>query len=451
MYDYDIAVIGGGPGGYVAASYAAQFGKKTVLIEKDKLGGCCLNVGCIPTKVLFEASLRYRQLKRDADFGINVTGYELSWEKLKEHSEEVRNGLVRGVGGLLASRKVEVIYASASLEDEHTITAGERRISAEYIMLATGTKPSVPSAYAVIRNVVTTDDFWDTARQPGQIVIVGGGVTGCEIASALSGLGTKVTVIEQLPRLLAGFSERAAGMLAKQFEKDKVNVLCGSTVTGIRDENGVLTVGTDKEEIRCDLVLWAAGRRPVDIETGRVKINHTERGYIEVDGNFRTNIENIYCIGDANGISLLAYSAFAQAMSAVRHICTGMGTDEEPVIPSCVYTYPSLARIGLSEDECRLRGIAFSAGNASYKALGYAHAAGEEDGYIRVLRDIETDTLLGAEIAGSEAVELIHILQPYVERKLPLMMLTDIVPAHPTLSEGIKLAVEASYTGSPQL
>ncbi len=451
MYDHDIAVIGGGSGGYVAASYAAQFGKKVVLIEKDKLGGCCLNVGCIPTKVLFEASGRYRRLKTDAAFGIDISGPEFSWDRLKKHSEEIRGGLVKGVSGLLASRKVEIVHAIASLKDEHTIEAGERTISAEYIILATGTKPSIPSVYADIPKVVTSDDFWDIDRLPDSIVIVGGGVIGCEIASALSGLGTKVTVMEQLPRLLTGFSDRAVSMLKTQFEKDGVTVMCDSTVTGIREDNSALIVSAGEGELRCDLVLWAAGRRPVDIDTGSTDIKHTERGYIEVDDNCRTNIENIYCIGDANGISLLAYSASSQAMRAVRHICTGYDEYDEQMIPACVYTYPELAKIGMSEDECMSEGMTVSVGMAPYKALGYAHTTGDEDGYIRVIRDIGTDTLAGAEIAGRDAVELIHILQPYVQRRLPLSMLTDIVPAHPTLSEGIKFAIEASYTGSPQL
>lgn len=451
MYDHDIAVIGGGPGGYVAASYAAQFGKKVVLIEKDKLGGCCLNVGCIPTKVLFEASGRFRRLKTDADFGISVSVQDFSWDKLKKHSEEVRSGLVKGVDGLLASRKVELVHAIASLKDEHTIETGESTISAEYIILATGTKPSIPSVYADIPNVVTSDDFWDIDRLPDTVVIVGGGVIGCEIASALSGLGTKVTIIEQFPRMLTGFSDRAVSLLKKQFEKDGVNVLCDSTVTGIREDNSALVVNAGKEEFCCDLVLWAAGRKPVDLDTDRVGIKHNERGYIEVDDNCRTNIENIYCIGDANGKSLLAYSASSQAMRAVRHICTGYDEYDDQMIPICVYTYPELAKIGMSEDECISEGMTVSVGMAPYKALGYAHTTGDEDGYIRVIRDIETDTLVGAEIAGRDAVELIHILQPYVERRLPLLMLTDIIPAHPTLSEGIKLAIEASYTGSPQL
>ena len=374
-----------------------------------------------------------------------------SWEKHKEHSGEVRSGLVKGVGSLLASRKVEVVIAEASLKDEHTIAAGGKVLSADSIILATGTRPSIPAAYADIKNVVTSYGLWDIDRQPDSVLIVGGGVIGCEIASALSGLGTKVTIVEQLERLLSGFSDMAAGMLIKQLEKDGVRVLCGNTVSRIDEVNDGLVVCAGEEKLECNLVLWAAGRRPVDIDTGDIDLKRTDTGYISVDEACRTSTGNIYCIGDANGLSLLAYTASAQAMRVVRQICVGSDEDEEPLIPQCVYTYPELARIGLSEEECASEGMTVSVGMAPYKALGYAHAIGEVDGYIRVIRDLGTDTLLGAEIAGHEAVELIHVLQPYAERKPPLSMLTDIIPAHPTLSEGIKLAVEASYIRSPQL
>lgn len=451
MYDYDIAIIGGGPAGYVAASYAAQFGRSVVLIEKNKLGGCCLNTGCIPTKVLLEAARRLRQLDTDAGYGISVTTAGFSWEKLKEHSENVRSDLVNGVSGLLRSRKIEVIYEEAALKDEHTITAGDRTLTAGYMILAVGSMPSIPEKYANIKNVVTSDTFWDLNEKPESIVIVGGGVIGCEIASALSGLGTRVTIIEQLPGLLAGFSERAAGVLTEQLKKDGVSVLTDSAVTDICEADDGLVVKTGNAEFKCDRLLWAAGRRPVSIDTGNISVGLTENGFIKVNEDYRTDVDNIYCAGDANGLSMLAYSASSQAMRAVKHICTGCDTDEEPAIPMCVYTYPELAMTGLSEEKCRDLNIPFSVGTAPYRSLGYAHAISEADGYIKIIRDIGTDTVAGAEIVGADAVELIHILQPYVERKLPLKMLSDIVFAHPTLSEGIRLAVEASYIRSPQL
>lgn len=451
MYDYDLAVIGGGPAGYVAASYASQFGRKVVLIEKNKLGGCCLNVGCIPTKVLFEASRRNRQIDTDKLYGIRVSSDGFSWADLKEHSQSIRSSLVNGVSGLLKSRRVEVIHAEATFRDEHTVTVNDKVLTAEYIILANGTAPSIPEQYAKISNVVTSDTFWDIESKPDSMVIVGGGVIGCEIASAMSGLGTKVTMIEQLPVLLAGFSDRAAGMLTEQLKKEGVSVLCDSTVTNISKTGEMLIVETEDAELECDHVLWAAGRKPVGMDMGDVAIGLTDKGFIRVDEDYKTNIENIYCIGDANGRSLLAYSASSQAMRVIKHICTGFDMEKEPVIPMCVYAYPELARIGLSEEDCGNMGIAASVGTAPYRALGYAHAVSEVDGYIRIVRDIKTDTLAGAEIVGQSAVELIHIIQPYVERKLPVKMLEDMVFAHPTLSEGVKLAVEASYIKSPQL
>lgn len=451
MYDYDIAVIGGGPAGYVAASYAAQFGRKVVLIEKSELGGCCLNTGCIPVKVLFEASRRYRQTKTDTNFGISTTGIDFSWEKLKKHSEDVRGTLVNGVESILTSRKIEIVYAEAYFKDAHTIMTGDKTLSADRIILATGTRSAIPAVYSNKENVVTSDEFWRISSNPKSMVIVGGGVIGCEMSSALSGLGIRVTLVEQLPRLLCGFSDRSANLLTSQLERDGVRIICGSSVTDIKESGEGLVVAVGEDEIGCNYVLWSTGRKLVKPNNDKIGIRYTDEGFVCVDENYRTNIENIYCIGDANGVSLLAYSASSQAMRVVKHICTGCDMPPEPVIPQCIYTYPELARIGMTEEDCLKKGICFAVGDASYKTLGYAHAIGDTIGYIRLIRDIVSDTIAGAEIAGQDAVELIHVLQPFVARKLQAGMFEDIIPAHPTLSEGIKLALEASYIRSPQM
>ncbi len=455
MYDYDIAIIGGGPAGYVAASYASQHDKRTVLIEKDKLGGCCLNTGCIPTKVLYETSRRYRQISSNSAYGIVSDLNDFSWETLKGFSEKVRSELASGVNRLLRSRNVEVIYGEAAVSDGHTVCVGGRLVSAGSIILAMGSKPVFPSAYNEIKRVVSSDSFWDINERPGSIVIVGGGVIGCEIASALSGLGVKVSIVEQMPNLLPQFSREAAGKLESRLKADNADVYCDHTVTDIAENDDGLTVTIrgdgQKKVLKCDHVLWAAGRKPNTEITEGTDIEYTDKGYIKVDDSFRTSVDSIFCIGDANGISTLAYTATAQAMSVIRNICTMDHADRAYAIPMCVYTYPEIAGIGLSEEDCNREGLNVAVGYAPYKALGYAHAVSETDGHIKVLRDIETDTIVGAEIVGTEAVELIHVIQPYIERRIPLGMLGDMVMAHPTFSEGIKLAVESSYIRSPQL
>jgi dihydrolipoamide dehydrogenase len=285
-------------------------------------------------------------------------------------------------------------------------------------------------------------------------------VIGCEIASALGRLGTKVTIIEQLPELLAQFDSEAIELLKKDLISNGVQILCGYSVDEIKDEGESLKVIAGKvdrennvESIKtlscnADYVLWATGRKAVipDCELDELKL--TDRNFVEVDSNYRTGIDNIYCIGDANGKSMLAHAAIYQAMLVINHICTGKTVSTNPSVPSTVFTNPQIAALGLRESECADKNIAV--GKVPYAAVGYSHVIEDSNGYFKIIRDIESDTIIGAEIVGHNACELIHTLAPYINKKLDANMFSDIMLAHPTLTEGIKLAVEASYIRSPQ-
>lgn len=447
-FKYDIAIIGGGPGGYVAASYATQFGKKVILFEKDKLGGNCLNVGCIPTKILAEAANRFKTVALSGTFGVKTKGVSFDWMALSSYSGETRRALITGVYSLMKRRGVDVIPDNAKISDKHTIIAGGIEYTTKNIIIATGSQPT--NAPFKNRKIITSDEFWNLDHKPDRLLVVGGGVIGCEISSAMSRLGTKVYVVEMLPRLLSGFSDKAVQMLTNQLQEDNVDIYCGESVKDIYETEENLTVETEKQRVDCDYVLWAAGRKPVEVESSET-IDKTEKDFVKVDVNYRTNNDNIYCIGDANGISMLAHSAIAQGMRVVEHICSGQQIEEAPYIPQCVFTSPAIARIGLDSDECRKLGMNIVTGTAPYIVSGYSRAVDESNGYYHVVRDVDTDRIVGAEIVGYEAFELIHILAPYVNKEIPARAMSDLIIAHPTLSEGIKIAIESSYTRSPQM
>lgn len=469
-FDYDIVIIGGGPGGYVAGSYAAQFGKKTAVIEKGLIGGCCLNVGCIPAKTILEAANRFHHTLGSAAFGINASA-TFDWSVFMQYCEKVRSDLRNGVHGLLRSRKCEEIIGVASIVDRHTLSisstrkvdassdfndaSNERIITAKNIIIATGTKPAIPAKFASMNRVLTSDTFWDLNELPKSMVIVGGGVIGCEIASALSRLGTKITIIEQMLDILPLFGSEATDILKKELDNSGVTILSGTSVTDIQDNEKTSLSITAKcsdgntENISCDYVLWATGRRPILPDFGKLSLALTDRGFIATNSNYMTSIENIYCIGDANGKAALAHAAINQAMQVVSHICTGNSVNTNPEVPQTVFTYPSIAKLGLDANNISPK-ASIAIGKVPYASLGYSHASDNEAGYFKVLRDINTDTIVGAEIVGYNAYELIHILAPYINKQITANMFSDVMFAHPTLSEGIKLAVENTYIRSPQ-
>ena len=449
-YDYDIAIIGGGPGGYVAGSYASQFGKKVCVIEKGLIGGCCLNVGCIPTKSILETATRYQHATNSVKYGIKAD-VSFDWNEYRANSVKIREELRNGVKRLLRSHRCDLIEGEASIISNNSIKVNDHNISAEKIIIATGSSPAIPDKYKEMNRVLTSDSFWEIDCRPKSIVIVGGGVIGCEIASALSRLGSKVTIVEQQSRLLMQFDTETVAILEKDLTNNGVDILYENSVTDIIEKNDEIIAivdGQGPQTISAEYLLWSTGRKPVIPAISGISINTNEQGYILTDDNCLTNVNTIYCIGDTNGKCMLAHAATAQAMNVVRHICIGNNASDSTFVPQTVFTYPQIAELGVTEKECDCGSIAI--GKIPYSSVGYSHIIDSTEGYYKIIRDIATDRIVGAQIVGYNACELIHILAPYINKPIDANMVQDMIFAHPTLSEGIKLAIEASYIRSPQ-
>jgi dihydrolipoamide dehydrogenase len=403
---------------------------------------------------LLEAAHRYENVQDSADFGVITEQRSFSWDNLTVYMHDTTKKLRSGVASLLSSRQVALLEGEARLLSGQVIQVEGKQISAEYIILATGSRPAIPVRFAGMDRVLTSDSFWDIEKLPASLAIVGGGVIGCEIASALSALGVHVLIIEQMPRLLPAFDEAQVAPLIKEFRKKKVDMYPGSAVSDIQlSDNAVIITLDNGTRLNANALLWATGRSAVLTreQASAIGLELTAKQFVAVDANYKTNLPNLFCIGDANGRSLLAHSAITQAMRVVNHICTGKATDKEPLVPQCVYTTPALAKAGISETEAKNAAYHYATGIAPYSAIGMSHAIKRIDGHFKIIRDITSDTLLGVEITGYNAYELIHILLPYIEKELPCATLDDIMFAHPSLSEGLKIAVENTYIRSPHI
>jgi dihydrolipoamide dehydrogenase len=451
-FDYDVIVIGGGPAGYTAASYAAQHGKRTALIERENLGGCCLNRGCIPTKILLEAANRYDSLCENPAFGVTATEASFSWNALQKYTQKTIETLRSGVHSLLKTRKVSILQGEASLQSGQSVQVDEKLLSVKNIILAVGSRPSIPEGLINNDKIVTSDTFWHLKKFPKTITIAGGGVIGCEIASALSRLGVSVSIVEQLPNILPAFEKEQTALLLNTLHKNKVKLYPGTGVSDIQDATDTVSITlANGIQLESNMLLWATGRSTnINFaDAGRIGLSLTTKNSIAIDENYKTNIEGLFCIGDANGRSPLAHSAIIQAMRVVQHICTGKTLGREPVTPQCVYTSPALAKIGFSEKEAIESGYTCATGTAPYAAMGMSHATNRKTGCIKVVRDIASDKLLGAAITGEDAFELIATLLPFIEQHCTAFL--DMVFPHPSLSEGLKIAIENTYTCSPQM
>jgi dihydrolipoamide dehydrogenase len=443
---YDIAIIGGGPGGYAAALYAHNFGLSVVLIEKDRVGGTCLIRGCIPAKTWIQSAEVYSTVARAGEFGVITSEPEFAWPKALERKNNIVEGLVGGLSGMLKQRGVEVIdgYGRISLPGEVIVTTtdgGETKLEARNIILATGSGAATIPGYEINgTTIVTSDEALDWAEQPGSVAIIGAGVIGCEFASFLAEIGTEVHLFEMEGQLVPGMEPEAAKVLARAFKKAKITTHLGVGVGPAKVTETDVTVPYKDESVEVDVVLVAVGRKPVTGDVGLDSVGiAVDRGFIAVDpATMQTSAEGVYAVGDiVAGTPQLAHVAFAEAIAAVTHIATGgTASVDYNAIPMVVYTHPEIAWVGRTAADASDEGFDVTATEHGMRGVGRAIIQGEIGGIVKIVS--ETDgPILGATVVGPGAGEMIHELMYAVGWEALPSEAAAFIHAHPTVSEAI--------------
>jgi dihydrolipoamide dehydrogenase len=447
----DIVIIGGGPGGYVAAIRAAQLGAKVCIIEKGELGGTCLNRGCIPTKALYRNAEILNTLKNINEFGIVVDGYSINVEQIQNRKDGIVKKLVSGVEQLLKANNVEVIFGTAYFKDMNTVSialenGNLREITCQNIIIATGSIPSIPNIPGItLPGVFTSENILEFKEVPNKLAIIGGGVIGMEFAGIFNALGAKVTVIEFLPSLLAQVDTDLTKRLSVSLKRKGIDINIDTKVISIKKSNEELIVTAEGKkgevEFIADNVLVSVGRTPMTegLNIDNLGINVSRRAIV-VDENYETNIPGIYAIGDVNGISMLAHAASHQGKKVVERIMGYTSVHSLDVIPSCIFVFPEIACVGITENEAKEKGIEYKTSKFLFGANGKALALGEGEGMVKVLASLD-NTILGVHIMGPHASDLIQEGTMAINNNMKVENITSIIHAHPTLSEVFEEAV----------
>lgn len=450
---FDLIVIGGGPAGYVAAIRAAQLGMKTACVEKrGSLGGTCLNVGCIPSKALLNTSHKFAEARDHfASYGIKAK-VELDLPGMMKQKDDAVSGLTKGIEGLFKKNKVTYIVGEASIAGAGKVTVGKDSYAAKNILIATGSESMpLPGVEVDEKRIVTSTGALALPKVPETLVVIGGGVIGLEMGSVWARLGAKVTVVEYLDRILPGMDGEIAKQFQRILEKQGFEFRLSTKVTAAKaDAKGVTlslepAAGGAKSDLRAETVLLAIGRRPytagLGLEKAGVKLDN--RGRIEVNGHFETNVKGIYAIGDVIAGPMLAHKAEEEGVAAVETMAGQKGHVNYHAIPGVIYTHPEVANVGLSEDDAKAQGLNVKVGKFPFMANSRARAVGDADGFVKIIADAKTDRLLGCHIIGPDAGGLIHEACLIIEFGGSSEDLARTCHAHPTMNEAVKEAALA--------
>lgn len=451
MDKYDLAVIGGGPGGYPAAIRAAQLGAKVVLIEKESLGGTCLNWGCIPTKTLIAASSFYARAKHDLLPGLRISSAAFDYKEMIANKAKVVAKLRNGITQLLKSNGVDFMPATASFAGRNLLllkdSAGdESRLEAGYIVIAAGCVSAVPAFLPRDEKIVESRAFLDLDKLPSKLIVLGGGIIGCEIGCMAAQLGTEVTIVEILDDIMTNLDKDLRTEVRRYMEKSlNIKILTGKPLENIACGGKTVKGRCDDKFLEAELLLCAAGRVPASanlaLEQCGLKAN--EKGFIETDADCRTRSANIFAIGDINGKYQLAHAATAQGISAVEAVMGHRRHNKPPVIPSCIFTSPEIGVVGISEQEAAKTNRKIITGKFPFAALGKAIASGDTTGFVKWIADPVSGQLLGAAVVGTHATELIAEAAVAIQAELTYEELGKTVHAHPTFAEAWMEAAHA--------
>lgn len=459
---YDVVVIGSGPGGYVAAIRAAQLGLKTAIVEGQALGGVCLNVGCIPTKALLHSAELYDEIRDGKRFGVIAPEVQLDMNGVLEHKNRVVKQMTGGVGSLMKKNKIDVYEGWGSLPARGRVKValnkgGEEQLQAKNIVLAVGSKPrDLPGMEFDEDRIISSTGALELEQVPKSLLIVGAGAIGVEFASIYNSFGTQVTLIEALPRIVPLEDEEISAELTKVFQKRKINVMTGARLGSVdRSESQIVAQVTDaqgkEQSIVAERMLLGIGRTPLTTGIGLEELGVTldKRGYIEVDGFLRTNVEGIYAIGDCVPTPWLAHVASAEGILAVEHIA---GMEVHPInydkVPACTYSHPEIGSIGLTEAKAKERGYDVQVSKFPFAANGRAAILGERTGFVKIVADKQYGEILGMHIIGPRVTELISEGGIALAHEATSESLVHTIHAHPTLYEAIGEAAHGLTGGT---
>lgn len=460
MNSYDVAIIGSGPGGYVAAIRCAQLGMKTAIIEKySTLGGTCLNVGCIPSKALLDSSHHYEDaLKHFEDHGIDIPGdIKLNFKRMIERKQDVVDQNTKGIVYLMDKNKVDVYEGLGSFKDATHINikkedAKTETIEAKHTIIATGSKPaSLPFIKIDKKRIITSTEALSLKEVPKHMIVIGGGVIGLELGQVYRRLGAEVTVVEYLDRILPTMDKAQSKELTKVMKKQGVKFLVSHKVNGVSVKGKEVTVtATDKKDndvtLTGDYCLVSVGRRPFTdgLEATNAGVKISERGMVEVNDHLQTNIKNIYAIGDVVRGAMLAHKAEEEGVFVAETIAGQKPHIDYNLIPGVVYTWPEVASVGKTEEELKEAKVDYKVGQFSMRALGRSRASGDTDGFVKMLTDKKTDEVLGVHMVGARVADLIAEAVIAMEFRASAEDIARSSHAHPTYAEAVKEAALAA-------
>ena len=443
----DVIIIGGGPGGYVAAIRAAQLGGKVVLVEKDELGGVCLNRGCIPTKVMLSSADVYDIVaRRGEEFGVKVGDVSLDYAKVLDRRDKVVKQLVSGVHFLMKKHKIQVLKGTARLSSKTAVevTMGDGKketIAGRNIVVATGSEPvSVPIPGLEGENIWDSDGALEAKEVPSTLLIIGGGAIGVEWGYMFRKFGAEVTIVELMREILPQTDSEVAAELRKILEKDGIRILTESQVTKVEHKDGqeVTTVatGNSEQQVVADKILVSVGRRPASADLGLEELGvAADRGKVLVNERMQTNVAGIYAIGDVVGGMLLAHKASEEGVVAAEN-CMGRSSKMTyESVPAAVYTTPEIATVGMTEDAAKEQGIDYKVGKFFFRANGKALGLGERDGFVKFVAGAKYGEILGCHMIGPHVTDLIHEVVVGMDAEATIDVIGQAVHAHPTLSE----------------
>lgn len=451
---FDVVVIGAGPGGYIAAIKAAQNGKSVALVEKNFLGGTCLNVGCIPTKTLLANAFVMHKIKMAEQYGIITGDVSFDFLKMKTRKDQVIEQMRGGIEGLMKANKIEVLRGKAEfLSPTEIKVVGEDNVmlDAENTIIATGSEPlDIPAFPCDHSRILNSTSVLELTKLPKTLAIIGGGYIGCEFASLYAEFGVKVTILEALPSILSLQGKAVGEALTHSFEKQGIDIRTGVMVEGIDHEgDGVRVRLKDHEPLDADLALVAVGRRVnssgLGLEKAGVKVG--DRGAILVNDKMETSVPGIYAIGDVTGLFMLAHVASHQGIVAASNICGVEVEMHYNAVPAVIFTHPEIAMVGMTLEEAQEKGFNAKVGKFPFIALGKAVATIDSDGFAEVIIDKRTGQILGAQVVGHEAATLIAEMALAIHNELTIECISDTIHAHPTLPEAwLEAALMATDT-----